>query len=323
MIQHFMYTFIICLLTVESVAWSYGVCNFAYWAHKLKRTERRNVLSKQLLCFFAVLSAIFSFYIWYLFIYYSTFIVAPFNISVAIVFIVASLFQIVSINSWFLLANYIGIGLDNYPTLSKWAVRLLSFIFKKLHLEDYFNLKMIGAFNVYNTDALIVNFYEEVPFHIFVEDVHSNIIYANKSARHYLFCMDNYKLLGKSLFELEEIYNKNEVVNTLFKLISYSSGVIRKELKPKTFFEQGVLNNQYKAFKVYKAPVFDSGDVFIGVLSFYFDVTFHAENIELIYNKVVEGDYAKAISLFMLYKNEFDVLDDKHSSFVYNDIASV
>ena len=318
MIQHFVYTFIICLLTVESVAWSYVICNFAYWAHKLKRTERRNVLSKQLLCFFAITSAVFSFYVWYLFIYYSTFIASSFNVSINVTFIVASLFQIVAINSWFLLANYIGIGLDTYPYISTCVVKVLSFILRKLHLEDYFNLKMIGAFNVYNTDALIVNFYEEVPFYIFVEDVHSKLIYANRSACNNLFLLDSYKLVGKSLFELEQLYNKNNKVTTLFKSIIHSSDLVRKELRPMTFFEQGVVDNKYRAYRVFKAPIFDSGDVFIGVISFYFDITFHAENIESIYNNIIEGNYSKALSSFMVYKHKFDNLEEYPETFMCN-----
>ena len=300
---------ILCIVSVEAISWSYTIYNHCKWMVDNNIKDKRKI-SYRTISILSIVSSIFSFSSWLIFIYLTT--IPSISLScLTFIFILISLFQLITIHTWFLISSFICVPMKLLPFISRYNIKIIQ-LFSNNNYFDYIPLKSWDKIfeNNYKSNPLIINFLDVVPDMVWVKDIDNNFIYVNKSVCKNLLLLSKECVYDKTSTTIAHELRSKGIDYTFGELCCDSDEITKERNIPTLFYEYGNVNGKFMALRVLKSPIYDEHGILLGTIGVARDVTFHIISYKKIENLIINGEHEKASSEFLSYLQHFTSMRD-------------
>lgn len=302
---------ILFILVSESLGWTFVVIRHALWLQNHPSYSKRIVLPNRIIAMFAAFSGILSILVWAayshcvaLYIYGAIDV----NYKYVIVSIIAVGTQLTHIHLWVLVSKYLCIPYEMRPIVSKWKTVALYKIFG-VEIYDWYCMAMTKwaelAHDSVVHKSLLFNFLEVIPDLVWTKDLKGKYTYVNKSMCDNLLLMDSDDVLGMTVQGVaHKLLIEHGKVYALAEECVRSDNVTKTRRKLSEFFHTGIVDGEYVALRVIKAPLFKDGEI-VGIIGMARDVTWNYEKQMYILGLFDGGNVEEGISAFREYNTQY------------------
>lgn len=301
---------IICVITVETILWSYTVFVHCRWSIANDVPDRRSV-SYHALSLFSGLAGIFCFGAWLSFVYIST-LTAFTTFTFLLIFFIILGYNVLICHVWHLVSAYINIPLEFVPYTSRALIKFTNNIFTHGYKIVSFPLPAWEEFylKAKKHRSLIINFIDHCPDMFWTKDEYGRYTYTNEATNNELLLSTGNEVLNRTTHEVAEDLRRRGMKYTLSENCDNTDDLTKRRKRPTLTYEYGTVGDKFFAMRVIKAPIIDTDNSTVGIIGIARNITRHIETYNKIEKLFKEKKYHEAESVFLAYKQMFESMRD-------------
>jgi len=306
---------ILSLVTVEAISWSFTMHQHGRWLQKHPTYERRVVIKPAHLTKAALMTGLLSLAAWGWFSHLTAlhmFKEEPLDYTFYLGALIIFGIHTTHLNMWAILSKYVCLPEVFWPYFSKFRSRL-GFSLLDIRDADKYCLalsKWKELSQITHThQSLLINFIEITPSLVWTKDLQDRITFANKAYCDSMLLMEANEAYGKTTKEIAAILRAKGKVYTFDEVCCNSDEITKMNGQPTTFFEYGLIDGEYVALRVMKAPILNKGAL-VGTVGVGHNVTWILKRWNKIVNLLEEGQVDEGLAILKSTQKEFEGFRD-------------